>query len=650
MCGIAGILNFKGAEVSAELLQQMIRMIRHRGPDASGVYTAGQVGLGHARLSIIDLSGGQQPMSNADQSLWITFNGEIFNYVELREELIQKGYQFATHSDTEVILHMYEDKGEECVRFLNGQWAFAIWDAKRQKLFLSRDRAGVRPLFYCQTTGAFVFASEIKSIFVHPTVERNIDVGALDQVFTYWCTVPPQTMFKGIQELPPAHSMVIENGKLRVWPYWSLDYSTVNNKMSEEDCADQLLQLLNDATKLRLRSDVPVGAYLSGGLDSTVITALIQQCSKTKLKTFSVTFDDPEFDESLYQQEAISYLGTDHQSVRCSYQDISRIFPEVIWHTEKPILRTAPAPLYLLSQLVSNQGYKVVLTGEGADEFLGGYDIFKEAKIRRFWAADVASRYRPLMLKRLYPYLQNLQAQSDAYRQAFFHVNTSDVSNPFFSHLPRWELTSKLKMFLSEAVMFEIERSDPYREMRRMLPAGYKQWDGFAQAQYLEAMGLLPGYILSSQGDRMAMAHSVEGRFPFLDYRVVEFSTTIPARFKMKVLNEKYILKRAVGTLIPSSVKKRPKQPYRAPDARSFFYLEPQVVRHTYVNELLSCEQIQKNGLFNPLAVQKLVDKAKNGRIIGARDNMALVGILSTQLLMEQFINNMRRYVVHADN
>jgi asparagine synthase (glutamine-hydrolysing) len=650
MCGIAGVLNFKAEGVPADLLQQMVGMIRHRGPDASGVYTAGQVGLGHARLSIIDLSGGQQPMSNADQSLWITFNGEIFNYVELREELVQKGYRFATHSDTEVILHMYEDKGEECVRFLNGQWAFAIWDAKRQKLFLSRDRAGVRPLFYCQTTGAFVFASEIKSIFAHPTVERNIDVVALDQVFTYWCTVPPQTMFKGIQELPPAHSMVVEDGKLRVWPYWSLDYSALHDKMSEEDCADQLLQLLNDATRLRLRSDVPVGAYLSGGLDSTVITALIQRCSGTKLKTFSVTFDDPEFDESFYQQEVITYLGTDHQSVRCSYQDISRIFPGVIWHTEKPILRTAPAPLYLLSQLVRDQGYKVVLTGEGSDEFLGGYDIFKEAKIRRFWAANVASRYRPLMLKRLYPYLQNLQAQSNAYRQAFFHINASDVSNPFFSHLPRWELTSKLKMFLSESVKSVIASSDTYREMRRLLPAGYEQWGGFSQTQYLEAMGLLPGYILSSQGDRMAMAHSVEGRFPFLDYRVVEFSTTIPARFKMKVLNEKYILKRAVGTLIPSSVKKRPKQPYRAPDARSFFHQDSQAARHAYVNELLSCKQIQKNGLFNPLAVQKLVDKAKKGQIIGAKDNMALVGILSTQLLMEQFINNMRRHVVHADN
>jgi asparagine synthase (glutamine-hydrolysing) len=243
-----------------------------------------------------------------------------------------------------------------------------------------------------------------------------------------------------------------------------------------------------------------------------------------------------------------------------------------------------------------------------------------------------------------------LQAQSEAYRKAFFHVNAAEVSDPFFSHLPRWELTAKLKMFLSEAVKFELENAETYREMRRMLPSAYEQWDGFSQAQYLEAVGLLPGYILSSQGDRMAMAHSVEGRFPFLDYRVVEFSTTIPVRFKMKVLNEKYLLKRAVGTLIPSSVQKRPKQPYRAPDAKSFFHQESQAARHAYINELLSPEQIRKNGLFNPAAVQKLVDKAKKGQIIGAKDNMALVGILSTQLLMEQFINNMRRHVVHANH
>jgi asparagine synthase (glutamine-hydrolysing) len=322
----------------------------------------------------------------------------------------------------------------------------------------------------------------------------------------------------------------------------------------------------------------------------------------------------------------------------------------VIWHTEKPILRTAPAPLYLLSRLVHQHGYKVVLTGEGSDEFLGGYDIFKESKIRRFWAVNVDSRCRPLLLKRLYPYMQNLQAQSDAYLKAFFHVDATDLSNPFFSHLPRWELTARLKVFLSDAVKDEVRRADPYGEVKKLLPSEFPQWDGFSQAQHLEATGLLPGYILSSQGDRMAMAHSVEGRFPFLDYRVVEFAATIPPRLKMKVLNEKYILKRAAGQLVPPSVRTRPKQPYRAPDARSFFDPRTGTARHAYVDELLSRARIQKDGLFNPLAVQNLVAKARKGRVIGAKDNMALVGILSTQLLVDQFVTNTERSTADAGN
>ena len=656
MCGIAGVVNFDGELVAPELLRRMVDLIEHRGPDASGVYTdgpagsGGSVGLAHARLSIIDLSGGQQPMPNGDRSRWITFNGEIFNYIELREDLIRKGYEFATHSDTEVILHMYEDKGEECVRYFNGQWAFAIWDAKRRKLFLSRDRVGVRPLFYARQAGALVFASEVKSILAHPAVERTIDLEALDQVFTFWHTLAPKTMFKGIWELPPGHSMSVEGGNVRVWPYWRLDYSHIHDQMSEEECSGRLLELLSDATRIRLRSDVPVGAYLSGGLDSSVITALIKQCSGTRLKTFSVTFEDAEFDESAYQQDVIDFLGTDHRAVSCSYADISGVFPDVIRHTEKPILRTAPAPLYLLSRLVRQHGYKVVLTGEGSDEFLGGYDIFKEAKIRRFWATDIHSRCRPLLLKRLYPYLQNLQAQSDAYLKAFFHVDAADLSNPFFSHLPRWELTARLKVFFSDAVKDEVRRTDSYREMKKLLPSEYPQWDGFSQAQHLESTGLLPGYILSSQGDRMAMAHSVEGRFPFLDYRVVEFAATIPPRLKMRVLNEKYILKRAAGHLIPASVRKRPKQPYRAPDASSFFDPQTGTARDAYVDELLSRARIQRDGLFSPPAVQKLVAKARKGQVIGVKDNMALVGILSTQLLMDQFVTSMERSTADAGN
>ena len=578
-------------------------------------------------------------MSNGEDSLWITFNGEIFNYIELRSQLIDEGHRFKTQSDTEVILHMYAEKGERCVEYFNGQWAFAIWDTKHRKLFLSRDRVGVRPLFYAQTSRSFVFASEMKSILAHPETGRAIDLETLDQVFTFWSGLPPRTMIKGIQELPPGHSMAIADGKVRIWPYWQLDYSSIDFGMTEEHCAGRVLELLGDATRIRLRSDVPVGAYLSGGLDSSVISALAREYSGDRLKTFSVTFQDSEFDESDFQQDVIDLLQTEHHSVRCSHQDICNVFPKVIWHAETPLLRTAPAPLFLLSDLVHRNGYKVVLTGEGSDEFFGGYDIFKEAKIRRFWAVDLGSHWRPMLLKRLYPYLKNLQAQSDAYLSAFFHVKQEDLANSFFSHLPRWELTAKLKNFLSEGVKSEIRQGDDYAEMRQRLPASYAQWDGFSQAQYLEATGLLPGYVLSSQGDRMAMAHSVEGRFPFLDHRVIDFTTKIPPRLKMKVLNEKYILKRAAGHLVPPSVRKRPKQPYRAPDAASFFDSTTRTARATYVEDLLSPDRVRREGLFNPTAVENLVKKARNGQTIGARDNMALVGILSTQLWVDQFIS-----------
>jgi asparagine synthase (glutamine-hydrolysing) len=640
MCGITGIINFSGNAPLRETLQKMIGMVRHRGPDSIGQWTEGPVALAHARLSIIDLSGGHQPMSIDDESLWITFNGEIFNYIELREELVKAGHKFNTQSDTEVILRMYAEKGERCVEYFNGQWAFAIWDTRRRRLFLSRDRLGVRPLFYCTTSNGFLFASEIKSLLSHPDVERTIDVEGLDQIFTFWSSLPPRTVFKGVEELPPGHSMTVEDGNIHIRPFWQLDYSAVDFDMNEEDCAGQLLGILRDATRIRLRSDVPVGAYLSGGLDSSVITAVTKEFSGEQLKTFSITFEDAQFDESSYQQDVVNFLRTNHQSIHCSYQDICNVFPDVISHTETPILRTAPAPLYLLSGLVHRNGYKVVLTGEGADEFFSGYDIFKEAKIRRFWGKDLNSRYRPLLLKRLYPYLGNLQAQSDAYLQDFFHVTPSDLSNPLFSHLPRWELTAKLKAFFSNAVKSELRHSDGYREMKKRLPDAYQNWDALSQAQYLEATSLLPGYILSSQGDRMAMAHSVEARFPFLDYRLVEFATRIPPHLRMKVLKEKDILKRAAGHLVPPSVKKRWKQPYRAPDANSFFDTRVERSRAEYVDYLLSPEKIDKEGLFNSVGVQKLVDKVRTGRAIGTKDNMALVGILSTQLLVEQFISS----------
>jgi asparagine synthase (glutamine-hydrolysing) len=636
MCGIAGYVNYNDAPADAELVRRMIDTIAHRGPDDRGVCVFNRAALGHARLSIIDLQGGAQPMTNEDGTLWITFNGEIFNYPELREKAIARGHRFATQSDTEVILHLYEDEGEECVHSLNGQWAFAIWDVRRSRLFLSRDRMGVRPLFYARTASRFLFGSEIKAVFADREVPREIDRQALSDVFTYWCTLPPRTVFRDVHELPPGHSLVLEGRDVSVRRYWDLSFSGNAEPLDaagEQRSADTLLSHLISATKLRLRADVPVGAYLSGGLDSTVTAALIRQFGPSHLKTFSVAFEDPEFDESRFQQEAVTYLGTEHHQVRCTADDIGAIFPEVIRHAEKPVLRTAPAPLFLLSRAVRQHGYKVVLTGEGADEVLGGYDIFKEAKIRAFCAAHPESRLRPLLLKRLYPYLPNVQAQPGAYMREFFSSNGNGPDSPFFSHLPRWRMTSGLKLFLTDAVR-EADSGRDHDAVRQLLPARFDSWHPFEKAQYLEAAYLLPGYILSSQGDRMAMANAVEGRFPFLDHNVVEFACTLPPALKMKVLNEKYLLKRCVNGLVPRGVKARHKQPYRAPEGVSFFTAPAR----RWAEDILSEAAVRRAGLFRPSAVSKLVAKFRSGLATGMRDNMALAGIVSTQLITEEFI------------
>jgi len=616
----------------------MVEQVHHRGPDCLNVLVDGPVGFGHARLSIIDLAHGHQPMSNRDGTLTVTFNGEIFNYIELRRELTDRGHRFATQSDTEVILHAYEEYGQRCVEHFNGQWAFAIWDKKRRELFLSRDRLGIRPLFYTTAAGAFLFASEVKALLAHGDVPRSIDLRGLNQLFTFWAPLAPRTVFEGIKELPPGHNLVIESGRVRTWSYWQPSYPTGETRGDAAELAEELLDLLGDATRLRLRSDVPVGAYLSGGLDSSVTTALVRRNTDNHLQTFSVTFAEDEYDESGYQQRLVDFLGTDHRSVRCGGDDIAAAFPEVIRHTEKPVLRTAPAPLFLLSQLVRDEGFKVVLTGEGADEMLGGYGIFKEAKVRRFIAADPASSFRSALLRRLYLYMPQLQAQPPAYLAAFFRARPEDLENPFFSHLPRWNLTAGTKRFFSADARAALRDHNAEADLAAMLPDDFSRWSPMCRAQYLETAVLLPGYILSSQGDRMAAAHGVEGRFPFLDHRLAEFAARIPPRLKMRGLNEKYLLKRAAADLVPPEILRRTKQPYRAPDAASFFDPKTQAARCEYIKEVLSPGSIRQNGIFDENAVAALVKKVRQGRAIGVKDNMSFVGVLSTQLLIEQLV------------
>lgn len=640
MCGIAGIVHFDRSPVDARLLRQMVEIIRHRGPDAAGVHLDEGVGLGHARLSIIDPVGGLQPMSTDDGALTITFNGEIFNYVELRRELIGRGRRFATQSDTEVILHAYREWGDECVQWFNGQWALAIYDNRRRRLFLSRDRLGIRPLYYTTAGGKFLFASEVKSLLLHAEVPRAIDPVGLDQVCTFWAPIAPRTVFEGIGELPPGCNLVLEGSHLCRRRYWQLDYDVGLPYRSSDEWAEQVRELLHDATRLRLRSDVPVGAYLSGGLDSSITTALIRRCTDAPLRTFSITFDEAEFDESRYQREVVHRLGTDHAEIHCRAADIGRMFPSCVWHAERPVLRTAPVPLYMLSGLVARAGYRVVLTGEGADEVFGGYDLFKEAKVRRFWARQPDSAWRAALLSKLYPYLPNMQAQPPAYRQAFFRARPEDLGDPMFSHLPRWELTSRLKRFFAPEFRQRLAGHDAYEDCRAMLPSDYERWPPLCQAQFLETSLLMPGYILASQGDRMAAAHGVEGRFPFLDHRLVELASRIPPRLKMRGLREKHILKRATQDLVPPEVVRRTKQPYRAPEAASFLQPDGRGTCSDWVEELLAEKRLAHDGVFQPGAVRQLVDKIRSGRAIGVKDNMALVGILSTQLLIEQFVNN----------
>ena len=574
-------------------------------------------------------------MCTPDGRLWITFNGEIFNYLELREELIQRGHRFRTRSDTEVILHLYQEQGERCVERLNGQWAFGVWDSGDRKLFLSRDRLGVRPLFYTRTANRFLFGSEIKALLACPDVPRELDTETLDQIFTFWAALPPRTAFRNIHQLPPGHSLILRDGNIRIRQYWGLDFNHETNIAEEnaDRATENCLELMMDATRLRLRSDVPVGAYLSGGLDSTLITALARQVAGERLRTFSVGFEDPAFDESVYQREASAFLGTEHTEVCCSESEIARVFPAVIRHTEQPVLRTAPAPLFVLAQKVHECGFKVVLTGEGADEMFGGYDIFKEAKVRRFWARNPASSMRPKLLQQLYPYMPDMHRQSPEYLRRFFHITEPDLASPFFSHLPRWELTAKLKQFLSDGARSSVSPNGALSCFEQMLPPDFRRWAPFQQAEYLEASCLLPGYILSSQGDRMAMAHAVEARYPFLDHRVVQFATSLPPRLKMRVLDQKYLLKRVSRGWIPESIRNRAKIPYRAPEGKCFFG-----EKSGYAEEMLSRKRLRDDGVFDPHAVSMLVTKFKSGRACGTRDNMALIGILSTEILIEEFM------------
>lgn len=652
MCGIAGMVALDRAAAPPErgALERMAHALRHRGPDELGLYRDALAGLAHARLSIIDLTGGQQPLCNQDGTLWITFNGEIFNYLELREELAARGHRFRTRSDTEVVVHAWEQWGEAAFPRFNGQWALALWDARRRRLILSRDRLGIRPLYHAEHGGYLYFASEVKALFAASReLPRAIDPVGMKQTLTFWSVVPPRTVFCGVSELEPGHVRVhdLDHGSVRDRAYWIPRYPEDRDGRFAGDLAEATRAVraaLERATALRmLRADVPVGSYLSGGLDSSLVAAMGLAAKGESFHTFSLRFEDAEYDETPFQRLMAARLGTEHHELVMTRADIGRAFPDVVRHAERPILRAAPAPLFALSRLVRETGIKVVLTGEGADETFAGYDLFREGLVRRFWARQPGSALRPLLLQKLYPYLARSPVRQQAMARHFFGRDLHAWRAPGFAHGTRWRTTAALERLLAPELRHALAGVDVAGDLLATLPEPFPRWTHLAQDQYLEARTLLAGYILASQGDRMLMAHSVEGRFPFLDCDVVELANALPDHYKLRGLDEKHILKRVAADLVPADILERRKQPYRAPDALAFVGPHVPADVRDMLDDVLSERAVRHAGIFDPGAVAQLWRKCRaraGSEQFSNTDNMALVAVLSTQLLDQLLIRD----------
>jgi asparagine synthase (glutamine-hydrolysing) len=502
-------------------------------------------------------------------------------------------------------------------------------------LFLARDRVGIRPLHYAIYNNTFFFASEIKSIFASHAVPREIDIISLDQIFTTWATLPGKTFFKNVFELKPGHYAIVTDGSFVERKYWEIPYHPKHEYLvnSPQELSEAVRDLLIDAVRIQLRSDVPVGTYLSGGLDSSGISALVAKYFNADVQTFGIRFEEAAFDEGVFQKEMSSFLQVHHHELNATNQSIADSFPEVIRHCEKPLLRTAPAPLFLLSSFVREHGLKVVLTGEGADEIFGGYDIFKEALLRQFLSRQPQSSFRSLPFSCLYPDIfKNERAKKSLH--LFFGASHDEVQHPFFSHSIRWKNTSRIKVFFSEELKKSVGNYDVYDDLQSLLPNDFTKRDCLAKAQYLEIFLFLSNYLLSSQGDRVAMAHSLEIRVPFLDHRIIEFMARVNPLWKILGMNEKHLLKKAFKGILPETIVKRTKHPYRAPIQQSL------CSTHALdkVQNVLSEPSLKQCGLFEPEKVKHLLDKLYKANTVNEVDGMALAGIYSTQLLYKFYV------------
>ncbi|HTM31102.1 MAG TPA: asparagine synthase (glutamine-hydrolyzing) [Vicinamibacterales bacterium] len=550
MCGIAGLVYRDPSRQCEESTVLAMRdVMPYRGPDDAGLYVSGPVGLGHRRLSIIDLGGGHQPMANAASTHWIIFNGEIYNYRELRQDLLQRGHTFRTQSDTEVILALYAERGERCVEAMNGMFAFAIWDAAAGTLFLARDRMGVKPLYYAETSDAFVFGSEIKALFASGLVKAECRRDALAEYLVYRQVAGDQALFAGVRSLPPGCTMTLQAGEARVRRYWSPLPDGIPADLSYEAAVTRLSELLDDAVRLRLISDVPVGTFCSGGVDSSLVTAIAARRKGEGVNTYSVGFDEPDFDESAYAEQVAAHCRTRHHRLTVGNVEFDELLPRMIWHNDEPLDFANSVQIFALSRL-SKQEVTVVLTGEGSDELFAGYP--------RYRIPDLSRSYR--LVPR--PVRRALTAVGDhrfAKLDRYASTGAEDALLYNASYL-RPELVAELAPSLPPASLASRRAS---LEATASLPL-----DTIGRVSLLDQQTFLIG-ILHRQ-DKMSMAASIESRVPFMDYRVVEFANRLPSRFKVRRGSGKAVVKDVARTLLPPEIVDRRKSGFGVPLARWF--------------------------------------------------------------------------------
>jgi len=657
MCGIAGFIDFS-TQADASTLSSMLEQIRHRGPDCFGGFIYQGVALGSARLSIVDIEGGKQPAVNDARSVAVVFNGEIVNYLQLRAELMAQGVQFRTNSEVETLLYLYLRDGPALFSRLNGQFSVAIWDGRDGgKIVLGRDRFGIRPLFWRpEKDGGLTFGSEIKALAARGDGALSLNKKALAQTFRFWTVVGDTSPFEGIYQLPPGCTLTQEGRqKPRVNRYWSQHFSLPSEdgpNVSEEDYFAQFREQFDAAISRQSMADVTVGSYLSGGIDSSIIAIRLQKMiGQEHLRTYSIAFEDKEFDESDAQNAVAKEFGFNHNTVKISSSDIGANFPQVVWQAEAPLFRTASVPLFLLSRRVHQDGIKVVMTGEGADEMLLGYDLFRETAIRRFWGRQPDSKWRGQLFRKVYHYLPQFRNPRYANMMLdFYRPFLKDEHNdPHYPMAVRWANGQALDVYLSAEYKEELKCYNPIEDLDAWLFDGYTQGDDIERAQSIEVQSLLANYLLSSQGDRMSMGHAVEGRYPYLDNEFTEFAAGLPRNLKLRGLKDKFILRNAFGNEIPEIVRNRPKVAYQAPDMKGFF-IDGKLP--AYADELLSPERVREVGLFDPHHVTRLVEKGRTFNLdrVGFRDNMAFVLILSTMLLDDIFVRKNMSFVSDVSN